>query len=497
MMRILKMVVGVVIALGLAVGFAVFVLQINPFRSRLVAKQAPSSRELVQIELVDGKEYTVRIPEAVGRALGIRQNDGDVVATAVPPRQPRPLLMPGSTALDPARIMRIRARFTPAQVVSVTEVEDKEKPVESMKTEKHELRPGDEVTPNMELGVFFSPEVGNKKNDLFEAIVQLRLDEVILKKALAAGGSLPDIYLWTARRNVDTDRSAVRRARNTLLTWGVAPEDIKAVADEASRLSIADGKREDLKEDEWTDNHDKWASIVLKAPDFVKGPSPAILVERNVSKGEIVVDNTVNLFTLARIDQMLVYANCPEDDLPEFDRLRKAGQLKWRVRTVGAEADGVEGTITEIGVIIDPNQHTAVIKGFVPNPSGKIRAGQFANATVELLAPQGVVEIPMNAVVEDGRQSIVFVQTNEKEHEYVMRRVEVMNRFEKTVFVRSTPFPTSNEMKEEERNQVELERKQGLLPKTPLKKDDVVLTNGVMELKAHVIEKEASRRSKK
>ena len=508
MIRIFKMVVGVVIALGLMAGFAVFILEINPFKSpRAVARQAPSSRVLVPMELVDGREYTVRIPEATGRALGICQNGKDFVAAAVRPRHPRPLVMPGSTALDPARIMRIRARFSPAQVVSIAEVEDKDKLVESMETKKHELRPGDAVTPGMELGVFFSPDVGNKKNDLFEAVVQLRLDEVILKKAISAGGSLPEIYLWTARRNVDTDRSAVRRARNTLLTWGVDPDDIKAVEKEARALSITDGHREELKEDEWADKdkQDEWARVRLKAPVYDKAQDsallkdPAILIERNVSKGELVVDTTVNLFTLARIDQLLVYANCPEDDLPELDRLRKAGQMKWFVQTVGAEKVGVEGTITEIGVIIDPNQHTAVIKGFILNPSGKIRAGQFANATVELRAPSGVVEIPMDAIVEDGRQSLVFVQTDAKEHEYVMRRVEVTNRFEDRVFVRSKPFPKPEQMNDEERKQFDLEQKQqqGLLPKEPLQLDDVVLERGVMELKAHVIEKEASRRSKK
>jgi cobalt-zinc-cadmium efflux system membrane fusion protein len=214
-----------------------------------------------------------------------------------------------------------------------------------------------------------------------------------------------------------------------------------------------------------------------------------VVIERNVTRGEVVVDNTVNLFTLARVDKLLIYANCPEDDLPELYRLRKAGQMKWTVQTVGTESkEGVEGTITEIGWIIDPNQHTAVIKGYIPNPSGKIRAGQFATATVELLAPKDVVEIPIEALVEDGRQSVVFVQIDAQKHRYRMRRVEVVNRFEKSVFVRSRPFLPAEALTDEE-------RKQDFLPLEALNEGDQVLTSGVLELKAAVTEKEAARRS--
>ena len=166
-----------------------------------------------------------------------------------------------------------------------------------------------------------------------------------------------------------------------------------------------------------------------------------MLVERNVTKGETVVDNTVPLFTIAKVDQLLVYANCPEDDVPELNRLRKAGKLEWTIRTVGTDAkDGVKGKFTEIGKLIDPNQHTAVIKGYIPNPGGKILAGQFATATVELLNSNDVVEIPNSALVEDGRQSVVFVQVDAAKQYYQMRRVEVTVRFENTVWVRSKPF---------------------------------------------------------
>ncbi len=69
-----------------------------------------------------------------------------------------------------------------------------------------------------------------------------------------------------------------------------------------------------------------------------------------------------------------------------------------------------------------------------------LRAGQFVTATVELLPPKNVVEVPMSALVEDGKDSIVFVQPDAKEPIYTMRRVQVTSRFEHTAYVRSEPL---------------------------------------------------------
>jgi cobalt-zinc-cadmium efflux system membrane fusion protein len=489
MMRVMKYVVGSVIALALVLAFAVFVLQIPMPWKRAHAETRPSKpKTLAPIELVNGLSYTVKLPDDVRKSLGILRDGRDALYIAGAPTQKRQLVMLGSTALDPARVMRVRARFTPAEVVSITEVEEKDKPVESMKAPKHELWPGDEVTPKMELGVFYSPDVGNKKNDLYEAVIQERLDKVILDKAEAATGVLADIYIWTARRNYDTDRSAVRRARNILLTWGIPKEDIDAVEKEARELKIEGGKRDEVPEGEWAKAHDQWAKVLLRAPNFVPGKEPAVLVERNVTKGETVVDNTIPLFTIAKVDELLVYANCPEDDVPELTRLRKEGKARWTIQTVGTDnKDGVEGKFTEIGKLVDPNQHTAVIKGFIPNPGGKILAGQFATATVELLPSNDVVEIPNSALVEDGRQSIVFVQINAAEQQYQMRRVEVTARFENVVWVQSKP--------PEEARTAE-DRRLDLLPREALQGNDKVLTSGVLELKAALTEKESARRGK-
>jgi membrane fusion protein, heavy metal efflux system len=205
----------------------------------------------------------------------------------------------------------------------------------------------------------------------------------------------------------------------------------------------------------------------------------------------MVVDNTVNLFQIADVSRMQVVANCPEDALPALEALQ-GNERRWSVKTVGASTGtGLSGTIDEIGYIIDPNQHTAVIKGYVENPGKHIRAGQYITATVNIPPPDDVVEIPADALVEDGRQSLVFVQPDSATHQFTMRRVQVTHRFDRTAFVRDTPIPKQEQLTAQE-------AEEGLLPKEPLRPGERVLLSGSLELKRVVsdLESQPAKKSK-
>ena len=217
-------------------------------------------------------------------------------------------------------------------------------------------------------------------------------------------------------------------------TWAIPEEDIQAVRDEVK--NIASDRRPARKD---KDRLKQWARVELKAPE------DGFIIEQNVALHETIVDNTTNLFQIAKVDPLIVLAAVPEDDLPALQELKGQTQnsSRWTVRTVGAEP--IAGFVDDIGYLIDPNQHTAVVRGHIPNPDGLLRAGQFVTATVELLPPKNVVEVPIGALVEDGKDSIVFVQSDPKKPVYTMRRVQVTNRFDRTAYVRSVPLTKTRE----------------------------------------------------
>jgi cobalt-zinc-cadmium efflux system membrane fusion protein len=471
----LKAIGGVLVALialvGLAAAQGVFRLP-GSAAQETVPPVGPAGL-IVSVELVQGKPHTLMVPENVREALGIRKDHADLIAVAQKPSRTRALVMPGSTLLDPTRVYRIRARFAPspssAEVIQIGQIADNSRRTGKTVTVFRELRSGDRVIKGNLLAVFYSVDVGNKKNDLIDAIYQLKLDEQILKRAEAKAEAVPEVFLLNARRNVQGDRNAIERAVSTLKTWGIAEEDIQAARDEAENVKKRGGNRDKSKDA-------LWPRVEIKAP------ADGVIIERNLSLHEIVVDNTTNLFQIADVDRLFVTANVPEDDLPVLEALPD-NQKIWTVKTVGSPP--VHGFIDDIGYIIDPNQHTAVVKGYILNNGGKLRAGQFITATVELTPPQDVVEVPIDAVVDDGQQSIVFVQTDSQQQHYTMRRVQLTHRFDTTAFVRSRPFT-----KNEELTAADLEF--GMLPKQPLRPDERIVVSGVGELKAFVYEKESA-----
>jgi len=455
------------------------------------SKEAEKSQEpaaLPSLSLVSGQAHTVKVPEEVCAALGIRKGEKDAIAVAWQPKTMRPLVLPGSTALDPTRLARIRARFAPARVVSLAQVWDYSR--KNGQTEYRELRPGDSVSKGDLLGVFYSVDVGSKKNDLLQALVQLNLDQEILDRVEKNRIAIPEVMYLTYVRAVQGDRTEINRALNNLNLWDIPQDEIDALRVEAKKISAdkdawsqtpegrwvnrakqgTEGKDHAPKEKE-NEAENPWGKVTLRAP------LSGIIVERNVHEGEMVVDNTVNLFQIADVSRLLVIASCPEDSLPALEAL-SSGQKRWSVRTVGAgSAAGLSGTIDEIGYVIDPNQHTAVVKGYVDNPGKHIRGGQYVTATVNIPPPDDVVEIPTDCLVDDGLQSVIFVQSDPAVHQFTMRRVQVTHRFDHSVFVKGTPTPKDEQLTAKE-------AEEGLLPKEPLRVGERVLLAGTVELKA-------------
>jgi cobalt-zinc-cadmium efflux system membrane fusion protein len=416
-------------------------------------------------------------------ALGIRRGKKESLAVAHIPEHGKPLVLPGSTALDPVLVWKLRAPFAPTDVLQIAKRPSRPGDTElalvnpapwthaqanaspsvlpSEGTGFRELQFGDRVSKGEALAVLHSVDVANKKRDLIDAILQKKLDEELLRKTEAARHAVAEIALLNAQRKLLGDQVALQGALNTLKTWQIPAEDIQAVLDEADRILKNGGKR---------DGHDEpqWARVALRAPE------DSLVIERNLSLHETIVDNSINLFVLARLERLTVLAQVPEGDLPRLERL-PSSERQWTIDL--AAGQHLAGPISDIGYLIDPNQHTALVRGYVDNPRAILRAGQFVSATIALPAPPDVVEIPIGAVGDDGRQSFVFVQTDAHNHHYTLRRVLVCERFDTTAFVRSRLGETGQ-------RPTAADGEADLLPLEPLHAGDCVLTTGVMELRS-------------
>jgi cobalt-zinc-cadmium efflux system membrane fusion protein len=368
--------------------------------TRFLRAEQPGEEEAPT--LVRGSSDGIHLPPEMLAKIGIQV--GQIKPRAV--MMQRTLRLPGSTALDPDSLVRVRLRCAPFEVIEIGK------------------KVGDKVSKGQVLAVVSSGEVAQKKSDLFTALVQLKLDQRILAKAEKSAASVPEVFQLNARRNVQADRNAVNRARNALKTLGVPDDDIEGISQEATE---AGRKATPDTEDMGQERLKQWARVVLRAP--IDGT----LVERNVHLGEMVVNNAVNLFQIANLDRLLVIANAPEDELPNFEGL-KIAERRWTVQAGGSPP--IEGVIEEIGYLIDPQQHTSVLKGHIRAKDHGLRAGQFVTVSITLPLATGEVQLPAAAVVTEGGQTFVFVQPDARQFIYEQRRVLVVRRGQDTVHIR-------------------------------------------------------------
>jgi cobalt-zinc-cadmium efflux system membrane fusion protein len=458
-----------VLAAGVATAFVLLVLL--PGLGASATEHTTKAPPPLSVELVSGKPHTLSVPEDVQVSLGIRKGKSFAVVPARVPAESQQLVLSGSTALDPSRLVRIRARFTPVEVVEIAKVPET---TLSLGESLRELAPGDQVKAGDRLLVFYSVDVGQKKNDLIDALVQLRLDQDILTRAEAKKEVVPEVFILNARRNVEADQNAIARALNTLRTWDIPKEDIQEVQDEAERLAKT-GVRRDHSQD------DKWARVEVKAKQS------GTIIERNVSLHEIIVDPTISLFQIAEVDRIQILANASEDELARLLKL-PVEKRRWTIRTIGErQQEGISGAIEEFSYVLDANQRSAVIKGRIVNPKNTLRAGQYITASIDLPAEDDIVEIPVSALIDDGKQCVVFVQEDAAKPEFTLRRVDVVRRFEKTAHVRSRFTAPPPELTRDEKDH-------GFLPLTPLKVDERVLTAGILELKKELEDREAEQK---
>ena len=281
-------------------------------------------------------------------------------------------------------MVRVHSRF-PGEVVSIGTFE----PGGGAKGEPRPLRVGDHVSRGQLLAVIWSKEVGEKKSDLVNALSSRFLHEAQLSKLKGLESQvIAGKQMREAERDLEQDIIEVDRLERTLRSWRLTETEINVVRAEAEKIH-----RGDIASDMEVDR--SWAEVEVRCP------FDGTVLEKNIVAGDI-VDTTLDLFKIADLSVLAAMANVYEEDLPALDGLKPEDQ-RWTIFLKSqANAAGIPGKFDRIGNIVDPNQHTAAIMGWVDNRDGRLRAGQFITALVELPATDGEVVIPDTALVEDG-----------------------------------------------------------------------------------------------
>jgi RND family efflux transporter MFP subunit len=147
----------------------------------------------------------------------------------------------------------------------------------------------------------------------------------------------------------------------------------------------------------------------------VRSPIAGTLVEARVAPGEFVEEGRV-LFDVVDLERLWLEARISEADL---GRVRDARGAWFWVEGIASPFEVIEGSVVARASVVDAASRTAPLIFNVPNPQLTLAVGMFADVHVLTGDERNVLAIPTSAVVDDGGESVAYV---EREGESFERR---------------------------------------------------------------------------
>jgi RND family efflux transporter MFP subunit len=135
----------------------------------------------------------------------------------------------------------------------------------------------------------------------------------------------------------------------------------------------------------------------------VTAPRDGVIVERNVDLGQTVTAEAGGLVVIADLSHIWVVADLFEQDVGKL-----APGARAQVTVSTAPGMSFEGTVEQVGTVIDPDRMTVPVRVGLDNHAGVLRP--YSRAQGRFLDPSPApVEVPAPAVLSDGDQSYVYV----------------------------------------------------------------------------------------
>ncbi len=135
----------------------------------------------------------------------------------------------------------------------------------------------------------------------------------------------------------------------------------------------------------------------------IYSPMSGIVTKRNVAEGQYVKQGDV-LFEVADLSTVWVQAGIFESDIPLI-RNRQTAKITAPTLPGGS----LQGTVNFLQPAVDPQTRTMMARIQVSNPEMRLRPGMFVQVSFETPVGNDVAAVPRSAVLETGKQKVVYV----------------------------------------------------------------------------------------
>lgn len=137
----------------------------------------------------------------------------------------------------------------------------------------------------------------------------------------------------------------------------------------------------------------------------VRAPLGGLIAESNVTPGATVEEGQ-QLYRIVSLDRVYVVGAVPEQHLARITATTEA-----EVDVPGLAAPLRTTRLVSVGRVVNPERRSVPITFEIDNPPTAVAVGQGVGLRLIAAAAAPEVAVPADAVVDDGGQTIVFVQT--------------------------------------------------------------------------------------
>jgi len=161
-------------------------------------------------------------------------------------------------------------------------------------------------------------------------------------------------------------------------------------------------------------------SRVVDSVTPLVAPIDGVVLERKAAVGQV-LQPADTLLVIADLRELWLVADVPEQAAGTI----RAGKAV-RAEIAALPGQPVRGRLSYVAATVDPESRTIRVRLDLPNPNGSFKPAMLA--TVELQdQPRRERVVPSGAVVREGNQEMVFVQTAERE--FLLREVTLGGEF--------------------------------------------------------------------
>jgi cobalt-zinc-cadmium efflux system membrane fusion protein len=261
------------------------------------------------------------------------------------------------------------------------------------------VKTGDAVRKDQPLLTIQSPDADAAMSTFLSAQAAVTQAQAALAKAQADLDRFSDLFEHNAVAKKD-----VLSAESALVQSTAARDQTQAAREQALRRLAGLGLKPG----------DAAQEVILRSP--LEGK----VLELSVVPGEFRNDTSASLMTIADLSTVWVTSQVPET----YIRFVQVGE-RVEINLVAYPGETFEGRVSRIADTVDPQTRTVKVHAEMGNHTGRFRPEMYGSIHhVESTARMAVV--PAAAVVQDGDQTVVFVEQTPGHFEE--RRVSVGKR---------------------------------------------------------------------